>query len=123
MRDRKTEEVRRMPLSGLFFAIGHHPATAFLEGQLELDEFGYIVTAPDSTATSIPGEPLGGKLAGCAVACRGVTCCQFWWADSRVGRARFIRAECAWCMLLCFCLLLLRRSQALQTQCSSPSRQ
>lgn len=56
LRDNKTQELRRMPLSGLFFAIGHAPATAFLGGQLELDEYGYIVTAPDSTATSIPGE-------------------------------------------------------------------
>jgi len=30
-------------------------ATAFLQGQLELDDFGYIITAPDSTQTSIPG--------------------------------------------------------------------
>lgn len=55
LRDNQTQETRNMPLSGLFFAIGHAPATAFLEGQLELDEYGYIITAPDSTATSIPG--------------------------------------------------------------------
>lgn len=34
---------------------GHEPATKFLDGQLKLDESGYIVTAPDSTATSIEG--------------------------------------------------------------------
>lgn len=57
--DNKTQELRRLPLAGLFFAIGHAPATAFLGGQLELDEYGYIVTAPDSTSTSIPGEDNG----------------------------------------------------------------
>lgn len=56
LRDNQTGEVRKLPLSGLFFAIGHAPATKFLGGQLELDEYGYIVTAPDSTATSIKGE-------------------------------------------------------------------
>ena len=39
-------------MSGLFFAIGHEPATRFLGGQLELDEDGYIVTAPNSTASA-----------------------------------------------------------------------
>ena len=34
---------------------GHEPATRFLDGQLALDDAGYIVTAPDSTATSIEG--------------------------------------------------------------------
>lgn len=39
-------QVRDLPVSGLFFAIGHEPATAFLEGQLELDEAKYIMTQP-----------------------------------------------------------------------------
>ena len=40
---------------GLFFAIGHEPNTAFLAGQLEADESGYLVTPGNSTATSRPG--------------------------------------------------------------------
>jgi len=55
VRNLKTNEVTDLPLSGLFFAIGHEPATKFLDGQLELDEDGYIVTTPGHTITSIPG--------------------------------------------------------------------
>lgn len=41
---------------------GHEPATKFLGGQLKLDESGYIVTAPDSTATSIEGVFAAGDV-------------------------------------------------------------
>lgn len=58
----KTGEVSDLPLAGLFFAIGHEPATAFLNGQLELDEDKYVVTAPDSTATSVPGVYAAGDV-------------------------------------------------------------
>jgi thioredoxin reductase (NADPH) len=41
---------------GLFYAIGHEPNTAFLQGQLETDETGYLIMPrPGSTATRIPG--------------------------------------------------------------------
>ncbi|RZC62878.1 hypothetical protein C5167_024635 [Papaver somniferum] len=48
-------EKRDLKVSGLFFAIGHEPATKFLDGQLELDPDGYIVTKPGTTETSIRG--------------------------------------------------------------------
>ena len=41
--------------NGLFFAIGHQPATAFLNGQLALDADGYIQTTPGEATTSIAG--------------------------------------------------------------------
>ena len=40
-------------MNGLFFAIGHEPATAFLEGQLALDKDGYIATTPGEATTSV----------------------------------------------------------------------
>ncbi len=51
----RTKEVFEMEAGGLFFAIGHTPNTAFLGGQLERDETGYLVTRPGSTATSRAG--------------------------------------------------------------------
>jgi len=62
VRNLKTNEVTDLPLSGLFFAIGHEPATKFLDGQLELDEDGYIVTTPGHTITSIPGVFAAGDV-------------------------------------------------------------
>jgi len=62
LRNLKTGEVEDLPLSGLFFAIGHEPATKFLDGQLELDEDGYIKTVPGSTATSVEGVFAAGDV-------------------------------------------------------------
>ena len=41
--------------SGLFYAIGHEPNTAFLAGQLQLDDSGYVITKPGTTQTSVHG--------------------------------------------------------------------
>jgi thioredoxin reductase len=43
-------------INGLFFAIGHEPASKFLDGQLDLDEDGYIKTTPGLTTTNVPGK-------------------------------------------------------------------
>ena len=51
----KTGEVTRLDIAGFFVAIGHQPNTAFLDGQVELDEAGYIKVNNPSSATNIPG--------------------------------------------------------------------
>ncbi len=55
LEDVRDGSTRDLPVTGLFVAIGHTPNTAFLGGQLELDENGYVVTRPDGTATSVEG--------------------------------------------------------------------
>jgi len=51
----KTDELTERPCDGVFMAIGHNPNTGFVNGQLEVDDAGFIVTADKSTATSVPG--------------------------------------------------------------------
>ena len=53
---------REIVIDGLFIAIGHTPATQLFEGALAMDDDGYLITAPDSTATSIPGVFAAGDV-------------------------------------------------------------
>lgn len=55
IRNVTTDDVRDLPVHGIFIAIGHKPNTDVFKGKIEMDEEGYIMTAPDSTATNIPG--------------------------------------------------------------------
>lgn len=55
IRDTQTGLVSDLTVGGLFYAIGHTPNTQLFQGQLELDEAGYIKTQGKSTATNIPG--------------------------------------------------------------------
>ncbi|CAJ1942165.1 unnamed protein product [Sphenostylis stenocarpa] len=57
-----TGVVSDLKVSGLFFAIGHEPATKFLDGQLELDPDGYVVTKPGTTKTSVDGVFAAGDV-------------------------------------------------------------
>lgn len=58
----KTGEIFDVPVDGVFIAIGHAPATELFAGQLETKQGGYLVTAPDSTATNIPGVFAAGDV-------------------------------------------------------------
>ena len=55
VRDVASGDTETLPAGGLFFAIGHQPNTEFLDGQLEMDDTGYLITSGTSTATSKPG--------------------------------------------------------------------
>ncbi|KAG6577826.1 Thioredoxin reductase 2, partial [Cucurbita argyrosperma subsp. sororia] len=55
-------KVSDLNVSGLFFAIGHEPATKFLAGQLQLDSDGYVLTKPGTTQTSIRGVFAAGDV-------------------------------------------------------------
>ena len=58
----KTGEQKTIEIDGFFVAIGHRPNSDLLKGKLDLDETGYIITAPDSTRTSVDGIFAAGDI-------------------------------------------------------------
>ena len=62
IRNLKTGEVSDLKVDGIFIAIGHKPATEIFEGKLEMKQGGYLITKPDSAATSIPGVYAAGDV-------------------------------------------------------------
>lgn len=58
----KTSEVLSLDCDGVFIAIGHKPTTDLFSGQVKMDDEGYIITAPDSTATSVKGVYAAGDV-------------------------------------------------------------
>tara|TARA_R110002073_G_scaffold138032_1_gene287250 strand:+ start:1507 stop:2499 length:993 start_codon:yes stop_codon:yes gene_type:complete len=58
----KTGETTDLPVHGIFIAIGHAPATELFKGKLAMKANGYLITAPDSTATDIPGVFAAGDV-------------------------------------------------------------
>ena len=55
LKSTKTGETFDHATHGVFIAIGHNPSTEVFKGHVKMNEGGYIETAPDSTATNIPG--------------------------------------------------------------------
>lgn len=78
LKDTQTGAVSEIAVDGMFVAIGHDPANELVKGKLELDHEGYVITAPDSTATNIAGVYAAGdvkdKIYRQAVTAAGMGC-------------------------------------------------
>jgi thioredoxin reductase (NADPH) len=57
-----TGERSTLPVTGLFVAIGHQPNTDLFKGLLDMEDSGYLITAPGSTATNVPGVFASGDV-------------------------------------------------------------
>ena len=62
VKDLSNGNVLELSVAGIFIAIGHTPNTEVFTGQLEMDDDGYLITKPDSTATDIPGIYAAGDV-------------------------------------------------------------
>lgn len=58
----KTGEITDINVHGIFIAIGHAPSTELFKDQLDMSSSNYIITKPDSTATSIEGVYAAGDV-------------------------------------------------------------
>lgn len=94
LKDTVTGKEREVPVGGLFLAIGHTPATAFLKGQLELDAKGYV-KLPDAgrSFTSVEGVFAAGDCAdsvyrqaitAAGMGCRAAIDAERWLADQGI---------------------------------------
>jgi thioredoxin reductase (NADPH) len=62
LQDTVTGERRQLPIAGLFIAIGHDPRSDLVQGQVDLDPDGYVVTDGRTTKTNLPGVFASGDL-------------------------------------------------------------
>lgn len=94
LEDVRTKEQRNLPVKGLFLAIGHSPATKFLQGTaVELDEKGYVKLRNRDSRTNIEGVFAAGDIADAhyrqAITAAGMGCaaaldCERWLAAQGV---------------------------------------
>lgn len=62
LKNLKDNQTRELKVHGLFIAIGHQPSTKIFKNKIEMDDEGYIITKPDSTATNIKGVFAAGDV-------------------------------------------------------------
>lgn len=94
LKDTKTDKESELPVGGLFVAIGHTPATKFLDGQLDLDSKGYIkLKDPYRSTTNIDGVFAAGDcvdsvyrqaVTAAGMGCKAALDAERWLADQGV---------------------------------------
>jgi len=62
LRNTVDDSTRELEIGGAFIAIGHEPQSQLVDGQVELDANGYVVTQGRSTQTGVPGVFAAGDL-------------------------------------------------------------
>ena len=62
IKNNKTGEVQEVEANGLFYAVGHDPATTLVKGQIDMDADGYIVTKPGTPLTNVEGVFAAGDV-------------------------------------------------------------
>jgi thioredoxin reductase (NADPH) len=89
IRNLKNDQITEIPVDGIFIAIGHDPATQVFKTHVDMDDEGYIRTAPDSTETSVPGVYAAGdvkdKIYRQAVTAAGMGCMAALEADKYIA--------------------------------------
>ena len=63
VKNRATGELKEIPVTGFFVAIGHQPNTEIFKEYIQLDETGYIINEPGTSRTSVPGVFVAGDAA------------------------------------------------------------
>lgn len=62
IKDIKTGKEEKLDANGLFYAVGHEPATGLFKDQLKMDEDGYLITEPGNAHTSVEGVFAAGDV-------------------------------------------------------------
>jgi thioredoxin reductase (NADPH) len=62
LRQVHTGETREIPIAGAFIAVGHEPQSELVDGIVDVDPEGYVLTDGKSTRTSVPGVFAAGDL-------------------------------------------------------------
>jgi thioredoxin reductase (NADPH) len=94
VKDVNTGATRRLDVKGLFIAIGHSPATKFLQGSgIEFDDKGYVLLRSRGSSTNIPGVFAAGDVAdqhyrqaitASGMGCQAAIDCERWLAEQGV---------------------------------------